>query len=273
MPFPQIKELRSKGIGLCVNAGNNFGGFWYNQFGSQIVSEFFSTSLLDFDVITFGSSDLDLEAIPQQNVTQFLSDVSVASRVVSCNVGSKYISNFYSIVRRSTTMSYGAGRSIGVIGFVGLTGAEKGRSSQFVTFSDPIKCLQEESESLRRSGVEIIIAIGSGTSDLFKDITLNVSNVDVVIGSYGASKNLSLLTKRTSESYPDYVKEGPNGQTIVATADVFGQSVGMLSLTFDKRGNLISHNGTLVRLDQTMDHGECLSMHISISTSYFKSIE
>ena len=265
--------MRSKGFVLFVNAGNNLGGFWYNQFGSKVVSEFLSRDFLDFDVITLGLSDLDLEAIPQQNVTQFLYDLSLASRVVSCNVDSKYISNFYSSVRRSTRISFGFQRKVGVIGFVGPTSApiidssERGRTNEFVTIGDPIKCLQQESEVLKKEGVDVIVAVGSGTSEFFKEITNSVSLIDVVIGSYGSSKNLSPLTRRATEDYPDYVAQGSLGQTIVATADVLGQSIGLLSVTFDYRGNVISNNGTLLRMDETIEPGKLHTLYGIFSVS------
>ncbi len=271
-----MREFREKEHILFFNVGGNLGGFWFNHFGSKVVIDFMRQ--LQFDVIALGLSDYALNDIISDsenhyknsfdNLTQFISDVSLVSRIISCNVDvdTKYISNFYQNVRKSTKL-YGGNRRIGVIGFVkrpndtNISSLKRDRPDYVSAFdlikiSDPIKCLQEEAENLRKEGIDIIIAIGSGDSDYFKEIASNVPNVDVVIGGYASSKNMSQLTERTSNSYPDFVANGNPGQVIISTADVLGKSIGKISITFDKKGIVKSNEGVLIKLDNNIDSGE-----------------
>jgi 2',3'-cyclic-nucleotide 2'-phosphodiesterase (5'-nucleotidase family) len=264
-----VREFREKEHVLFLNVGGNLGGFWFNHFGSKVVIDFMRA--LQFDVIALGLSDYALNDVMTDsrssfdNLTQFISNVSLVSRIVSCNVDvdTKYISNFYQIVRKSTKL-YGGNRRIGVIGFVKkpndtiISSLKRDFVSVFdlIKISDPIKCLQEEAENLRKEGIDIIIAIGSGDSDYFKEIASNVPNVDVVIGGYASSKNMSQLTERTSNSYPDFVVNANSGEVIISTADVLGKSIGKMSITFDKKGVVKSNEGVLIKLDNNVDSGE-----------------
>lgn len=263
----QIRELRSKEFVVFVNSGNNLGGLWYKQFGPKVVSDFFSE--LQFDVIALGLSDYELRHKSREgfdNITQFLSVAATSSRVVSCNiqVDDKYISNFYSSVRKSAPVGQNGRHRIGVIGFakppdISLT---DGSAFDYLQIKDPIKCLQEESEYLRRRGHEVIFAVGSGDQSFFQEIVTNVPNVDLVIGSYGFTKDLSLLNERKSVSYPDFIFNGTNGDRIVVTADIFGKSVGKLSLIFDSNGNIKSSEGALIRMDEHIEDSGKFSIYI-----------
>ncbi|XP_054163885.1 snake venom 5'-nucleotidase-like [Oppia nitens] len=274
----KINEWRSKGFLLWINAGNNLGGIWYKQFGSRVITDFLN--VMQFDVISLGLSDYDLydtnvdyfrdsrEAF--DNMTQFISDVSHFSRIVSCNVDvdTKYVPNYYSAVRPSTKIMSSRKR-IGVIGFVQNPGElttvstkrgvsdKVGQGMDFIKIRDPIRCLIDESENLRKEGINIIIAAGSGDERLFKDILNYVPNVDLVVGSYGLSKNLSVLAQRRARSYPDLEVNDITGNKIVVTADPFGRSIGKISVVFDNRGFIKSSEGSLIHLDSddnTRDH-------------------
>lgn len=233
---------------------------------------------LQFDVITLGLSDYSFNHYmtdtkdSNENVTQFISDVSLVSRIVSCNVdvNTKYISNFYSNVRKSTKLLIGS-RRVGIIGFIKKPSdvniySQKGDRPIHVTafdsvkIIDPIKCLQEEVENLRREGIDIIIAIGNGDETYFKEIASNVPNIDVVIGSYVTSVDLFKLTERTVSSYPDFVVTGNHGNVIIVTADIFGKSIGKISINFDKKGLINSSDGVLIKLDNNVESGEALSI-------------
>lgn len=259
----KVNELRRKGILRFINAGNSLGGQWYKHLGPKIVTQFYKE--LQFDAIALGLSDLGIDNDLEQfnsnilNVTEFIGEMIYNTRLLACNLEAdqRYISNFYSGVRKSSPLHRSQALKVATIGFMKppKNGYITIDGHNYVNITDPFDCLTQQSLNLKKNGFNVIIAVGSGDQKFFRDIAEKVELIDLVIGSYGHNKDLSLLSQRTSDNYPDYVVNGKNGQRIVVTADVFGRSYGQITLSIDSNGNIKSSEGSLVPLDATNSLG------------------
>jgi 5'-nucleotidase len=143
------------------------------------------------------------------------------------------------------TVIEAAGRRIGVVGALAEDTVETSSPGPDVAFTDAAAHLREAVAAMQADGVDIVIALTH--LGLPRDLALaqEVEGIDVVIG--GHSHTLMSNDDPETPSYPQMA-----GDTPVAQAYAYGKYLGVLTVTFDADGEVVSASGDPMLIDSTV---------------------
>lgn len=136
--------------------------------------------------------------------------------------------------------------TVGVIGYVSSANAFFLPTNASIRFEDETVAIKRESQSLKRKGANVIIALGYAGFSTDKRIAETVEEVDVVIGGLtnnflwnGPQPNAELI----EGGYPAVVVQKSGKKVPVAQTYGFSKYVGKLRLRFNDSYNLVNWRG------------------------------
>lgn len=147
-----------------------------------------------------------------------------------------------------------SGVDVGVIGY--LTPKTKNASvKNDVEYEDEIIALRREVAILKKKGVNVIIALGHSGYERDLEIAEQVEDLDLVIGGHshtflgnGSSPDVEIPLG----PYPTYVTQASGKSVPVVQAYAFNKYMGKIHMIFNKKGEIISLDGSPVLLDQSI---------------------
>ena len=138
------------------------------------------------------------------------------------------------------------GEKIGIISALATDTAETSSPGGAVIFQDEIDSLSADVAALEEAGVTKIIALNHVGVTKDMAIAEAVDGIDVVVG--GHSHTLFSNTEEGAMAYPTMV-----GETPVVQAYAYSKYVGLLKVTFDDAGTLVSAEGDTILLDASVE--------------------
>uniref|UniRef100_A0A182N2Y7 Apyrase n=1 Tax=Anopheles dirus TaxID=7168 RepID=A0A182N2Y7_9DIPT len=248
--FYMVQALRKEHPNaLFFNVGDNFQGtIWYNYHRWRVVARFIE--LLGPDAMTLGNHEFDdgLEGLKPYLKSLAAKNIST---VVTNLIRSK--AKFPSLPR-SVIIERG-GRSIGIIGVISDTTHELSNTGS-ITFSDSIAAVRNESEALKRQGVNVIVVLSHCGLAVDRRIANEAGeHVDVIVGGHSHSFLFSNSSRKPYSKLDtivgDYpvVVENTNGRKIlIVQAYAYGKYIGRLTTYFDSNGEIQHWTGYPVYL-------------------------
>lgn len=135
------------------------------------------------------------------------------------------------------------GELIGLIGLTPEDTDELASPGDNITFSDPIRAVQNEVDHLSAQGVNKIIVLSHSSYMVDRRVAAKTTGVDVIVGGH-SNTYLSNLSDRAEGPYPTMV-----GTTAIVQAYAYGKFLGELNLLFDDQGQILSATGEPLIMD------------------------
>ncbi|WP_419955366.1 5'-nucleotidase C-terminal domain-containing protein [Neobacillus niacini] len=246
-----IKSVRAaKPNALLLDAGDVLTGtLYFNEYKGLADLEFMN--LAGYDAMTFGNHEFDLGTGVLAN---FVKDA--AFPLLSANVNFAKDSNLQSRFNDSITDKAVGGQIYNgmikvvngeKIGIFGLTTAETPTISSpgaDVVFENYIEEAQKSVDSFKAQGVNKIIALShlgyndSLTWDNDLELAAKVEGIDVIVGGHTHVKLDAPVIEKTGEE-----------PTVIVQANEYNKFLGMVDVTFDAAGKVITEKTTGTLLD------------------------
>ena len=226
---------------VILDAGDRFTGTaFYTLTKSQYLTPLFQN--MSYDAITLGNHEFDDNIAETESfLKSWQVPVLVANIQGDSNEALLKRTQPFLILERNH-------RKIGIIGALTLeTNVFDGHQ---ITLAPPIESVAAIVRQMKQNGVNIIIVLSH--IGLPEDIRLAeaVPDIDIIVGGHSHS----LLTN--NEANPN--REGPypivanQGKTLIVTCGMGGQFVGSLDVTFDENGEIITHRGDTVPMNNSI---------------------
>ncbi|XP_065338966.1 snake venom 5'-nucleotidase-like [Cloeon dipterum] len=240
-----VKDVRSaeKNV-LFLNAGDTYQGTtWYTVHKWRVVA--FFVNLIGLDAMSLGNHEFD-DGVA--GLAPFLENVTVPNLAANLNVSGE---PSLSKLRPSVVLEVG-GRKIGVIGYLTPETRDLAKDIGNVEFEDEVTAIKREVKRLIASGVNILIALGHSGHTVDKKIAQEVDGLDLVIGGH---TNTFLYSGHRPDSeipsglYPTMMKQASGKLVPVVQAYAYTKYMGMLNMTFDENGEIVTVEGNPILLD------------------------
>jgi len=236
---------------LWINAGDFFQGtIWYSHYKWRVASLF--NNLLEFDAMTLGNHEFDDKI---EGLLPFLKNQTVP--VVVSNLDLENVKELQDLVIPSLKVKYD-GREIGIVGYLTPETKHISDPGDEIVFLDEIEALKTEIDNLKKSGVNIIIAIGHSGYARDLEIARALPDIDIIVGGhshsflYNESKENPNPSSNTIQGpYPTLLSHGEEHSTLVVQAYAFTKYLGYLRLKFDTEGRLEEWSGAPLLLDSS----------------------
>ncbi|XP_060521912.1 protein 5NUC-like [Cylas formicarius] len=235
---------------LYLNAGDTFvGTSWFSVFTWNISSAFIN--ILEPDALSLGNHEFDLTV---GTLAPFVD--AVKSPILAANLdltGEPSLSK----VKKSVILEV-SGWQVGIIGYL-TPETIKISSVGSIKFEDEVEAIKRESTNLQSLGVNIIIALGHSGYLTDQKIAEEVELVDVVIG--GHSNTFLWNGKQpdyepVEDPYPKIITQKSGKKVPVVQAYAYTKYLGVLNVTFDDKGDLISFAGQPILLESSIPQDE-----------------
>lgn len=256
-----LKEARGTyGEGLLLDAGDIFSGtLYFTQFEGQDALTFMN--LMGYDAFVPGNHEFDLGDPEEGHQALAAFFAGAEFPIVGANLDFSTAPEFADRVAGSISSTAQAGhlyRGIIVehqgesIGIFGLSTQDSDTISSpgQVTISDYRQAAEEMVAGFEAQGVNKIIALTHMGYDsdprVGNDLLLaeQVEGIDIIIGGHS----------HTQVSPPVLVTEGPSGEarspTVIGQAGEYGQYLGVMQVTFDEEGVVVTATGELLAADE-----------------------
>uniref|UniRef100_A0A336LSS0 apyrase n=1 Tax=Culicoides sonorensis TaxID=179676 RepID=A0A336LSS0_CULSO len=235
---------------LYLNAGDNFQGTpWYTMFKWNVTKHFLN--LLPADVITLGNHEFDHGI---DGLLPFIGSIKSKLLVGNVDDDSKHFLQAYSNDRvHGRTILTIDGRKIGVIGVVIKTVDQLSNTGN-ITFLDEIMMVKRHARLLSKEDVDIIVVLSHCGIEIDKEIALKGGPlIDVIVGGHSHTylyngKDPNNPPDEPADKYPIVIEQDEGHKVLVVQAGCYGKYVGLLKLTFDNNGKVISWDGNPIYL-------------------------
>ncbi|MEE1132971.1 MAG: 5'-nucleotidase C-terminal domain-containing protein [Caryophanon sp.] len=256
-----VKEVRAaKKNTLLLHAGDVFSGtLYFTEFYGQADVEFMN--MMGVDAFTLGNHEFDLGALPTKNksLADFLKAMEFP--IVSANVDASKDEHLSPLQSRTVTASPTDGRIYDAIiksvdgekvGIFGLTTSETVDISSpgTVAFENYIEAAKATVTKLQAQGVNKIIALthigydDNANVDNDQQLAKLVAGIDVIVGGHTHTKLEMPVVVATANDADDE-------PTIIVQAYQHNDFLGTLDVSFDAKGVITKHSGTLIALTGT----------------------
>ncbi len=260
-----INEIRKDNpSNVLLDAGDVFSGtLYFNEFKGQADLEFMN--MMGYDAATFGNHEFDLgsSAEGHQALVDFIKDANFP--FVSANVDFSKDDKFKGLFSDLVSSNPEKGQIyIGIIkevdgqkvGIFGLTTAEtKDISSPgSIEFNNYIAEAQKAVKAFKGQNVDKIIAlthIGYDDSPVYDNdqiLAKTVKGIDVIVGGHTHTKLDQVVTVDTDN---DNNEKAP---TVIVQTGQYGENLGNLSVTFDKKGEVTASEQHLVNVAEKAEN-------------------
>ncbi|MEM8646575.1 MAG: bifunctional UDP-sugar hydrolase/5'-nucleotidase [Pseudomonadota bacterium] len=244
-------QLKAEGKNVIVlDAGDQFqGSLMYTTYKGAAEAEFMEA--IGFDAMAVGNHEFD---DGPEALAAFIDKVSFP--VVSGNLDLQRSNVLKDKVKDHIVLDVG-GEKIGIVSALAADTDETSSPGPTVGFEDEIESLRADVASLGAQGVNKIIALTH--VGLRKDIAIGkaVEGLDAIVGGHSHSL-LSNTHKRAAGPYPLMA-----GTTPVVQAYAYSKYVGVLKLTFDKNGRVVSAEGDTHLLDASVKPDPAIAQRIA----------
>ncbi len=261
-----VKEKRAENPEtIVVDAGDVFSGtLYFNEFKGQADLAFMN--LMQVDVMTFGNHEFDLGA--SQEGHRALVDFIKAAQFpfVSSNVDFSKDPIFKGLFNTKIKKNAQDGQIYtGIvkevdgqkIGFFGLTTEETAAISNpgSITFKNYIEQAQKMVDEFEKMGINKVVAVthigfdDNAAIDNDQQLAKYVDGIDVIIGGHS----------HTKMEEPVVVNEGQE-PTVIVQAYQYGDYVGALDVSFDKKGVITEYDGELIATADYEDDPEAVAL-------------
>ena len=205
--------------------------FRYSQFKWKVASLF--NNLLNFDAMTLGNHEFDDKI---EGLLPFLKNQSCP--VIVTNINITRAPELEGLILPSTILSVG-GQNIGIVGFLTTDTKFVSNPGDTIEIYDEITALRTEIEALKRSNVNIIIAIGHSGYKKEIEIAQQLPDIDVIVGGHSHSFLYTETESKPNPStntiigpYPTLVSHNENHKTLVVHAYAFTKYLGKVKVSF-----------------------------------------
>ncbi len=238
----KIAELRAQLEGqnvVVLDAGDQYqGSLMYTTYKGEVEAEMMGK--IGFDAMAVGNHEFD---DGDEGLAKLADAVSFP--VISGNIDVSQSNVLAGKIDNHTVIEIG-GQKIGIVSALAVDTVETSSPSQAVIFTDEIESLQGDVATLEGEGVNKIIALTHVGVSKDMEIAGAVDGVDVVVG--GHSHTLFSNTEAGAMAYPTMV-----GDTPVVQAYAYSKYVGLLTVTFDDNGEVVSATGDTILLDASVE--------------------
>ena len=229
----QRKELAGDNF-IIVDAGDPFqGSLFFTTYKGAAMAEFMED--IGYDVMAVGNHEFDNGP---KGLAAFIDAVSFP--VISGNLNMDNEVLLRDRIKNSIVLEIG-GEKIGIVSALATDTVDTSSPGDNIIFEDEIQALKVDVEELKAKGINKIIALNHVGLRKDKEIAASVGDIDAVIGGHSHTK---MVNDGKSVAYPQMI-----GNVPVVQAYAYSKYVGKLTLTFDKRGNIISSSGNTFQLD------------------------
>ncbi|XP_070568606.1 snake venom 5'-nucleotidase-like isoform X2 [Ptychodera flava] len=246
---------------VLLDAGDTLTGTdWYAVFRGQESAHFMNS--LDYTALSLGQYDF---IHGTETVLSFLQNTTFPS--LGCNINITDEPGFTDHLLPSIVKNMSDGERVGIVGYSDDSIPDTFRTGQLI-FDDVISAMQDEVARLEFEGVNRIIALGFGSTELHKLVVEEVVGVDVIV--YGGPK--TLLHNGVPEApedenivagdYPMVMNPGydPNVTVLLVSAYKWGKYLGHLNVSFDEDGKVVDWTGnTLLMKTSIQQDADVLS--------------
>lgn len=261
-----VKEKRKENPDtIVVDAGDVFSGtLYFNEFKGQADVEFMN--LMQVDVMTFGNHEFDLGSSKEGH--RALADFIKAAHFpfVSSNIDFSKDPIFKGLFNTKIKTNAKDGQIYtGIvkevdgqkIGFFGLTTEETAMISNpgSVAFQNYIEQAQKMVNEFEKMGINKVVAVthigfdDNAAIDNDQQLAKYVDGIDVIIGGHS----------HTKLEEPVKIEEGKE-PTVIVQAYQYGDYVGSLDVSFDKKGVVTKYNGELIATADYEDDPEAAAL-------------
>lgn len=229
---------------LLLSAGDNFqGSIYYTTYKSKVVADFFNQ--MGFDVVATGNHEFD------DGPEEFAAFIDAAEfPIVGGNFDVSRSDDLRGKIKGSIVVEVGGER----IGIIGATTEDTPEIASVgdVEFFDVVQYVRGASEALDAAGIDKIILLSHIGYNEDMEVAAALPLVDVIVGGHSHSL-LSNTDAAAVGPYPTMVTN-PAGQEVpVVQANQYGKYLGIISVTWDADGNVISAEGDPYLIDASVD--------------------
>ena len=230
---------------LFLDAGDRFSGtVFYTMRKSEDLAPL--TQMLNYDAITLGNHEFDDGTA---ELTKFLKNVSAMT--VSANV---HFSDGSFLDKRvvPSAIIYKNGLKIGIIGALSTETKSQCANAKDIAITNVIPAVQNEVNKLKNQGIDILIALTHIGIEEDKKLAKAIPELDIIVGAHShtlLSNNQD--DKNVYDTYPITVMHPDNTKTLITTVGLAGHHIGLLHVTFNKNGHILSYKGDAVRVDNS----------------------
>ncbi|XP_046636695.1 snake venom 5'-nucleotidase-like [Daphnia pulicaria] len=244
----QARQIRNQHPNtIFLNAGDFFQGtIWYSIHKWKAVSHF--GNMLNLTAMSLGNHEFD------DGVDGLIPFVESANHpVLAANIDSSNEPRLDGKISKSIVVQVG-GKSVGIIGYL-TTETTYISSAGKVKIFDEVQGVRDEAERLKKSGVNILIAVGHAGYLKDMEIASKVPDIDVVVGGHTNTflwNGPAPSIEEPQGPYPTMVKQ-PSGKSVpVVQAFAFGKYLGNLMVTFNDEGEVIAAAGLPILMDKSI---------------------
>ena len=272
--FPRIAEKieslrKTQDHLLFLHAGDLFQGtLYFTEFKGMADLEL--VEMMGLDAMCVGNHEFDLGP---SVLADFIDQADFP--VLSANADVSNEPLLAGKVPAFTTVSFGEEK----IGIIGLTTAETGIISspgENVTFTDAATAAQNAADELTEAGVNKIVVLSHMGHEQDLQLAETVTDVDVIVGGHshtllGYMDNIGLSTEG---DYPTIVDNPEDEEVLVVQAWNHGLALGLLEVTFDCDGKVVSHAGSpVIPLDDVFLQKDADGNKVEVDEDVKKAIE
>ena len=248
----KLKSESNKNV-LFLNAGDYFqGSIWYTFFKHSVISDF--VPKMGLDAMSLGNHEFDdgvdglfpfINAADDENLPVLACNVDISEEPKLINLRKSIIVERY-------------GRRIAIIGYVTPETATLAKRAPSIEFLDEIESIKKEIEIIKNKNVDINIFIALGHSGYSRDkeIAVAIPDIDIIVGGH---TNTFLYTGDNVPSndkavgpYPTVIEHSNGRQTLIVQAYAYGKYLGLLDVTFDVNGNVLSFSGNPIYINSSI---------------------
>lgn len=228
---------------IVLDAGDRFSGtVFYTLHKSQDLSTLMRQ--MNYDAMTVGNHELDDGLF---ELEKFVS--AVQTPILSANI----VFSNQTPLAKQIIPSIIIEKNKRKIGIIGSTTAELKTASahgEEVEVLPILPQIQQEIDSLKRKGVNIIILLNHIGLDEDQKLATSLTDVDVIISAHTHSLLSNDITETKAEGpYPLVIQNTDKKPVLIVSAGIGGHHVGTLEILFDEKGIVQSFKGDTIPLD------------------------
>ena len=194
--------------------------------------------------------------------------------VLACNVDVSKEPKLINL-RKSIIIEKG-GNPIAIIGYVTPETSTLATRAPTIQFLDEIQSIKDEIASIknRNRDVHIFIAVGHSGYARDKEIAEAIPDIDIIVGGHTNtflwSGDKAPAKDKIIGPYPTVISH-PNGKrTLITQAFAYGKYLGLIDVTFDKNGNVLSYHGNPIYIDSSVP--ETTSGNLKVTVDKYKKL-
>ena len=228
---------------ITLHAGDAVQGTYYFTFFDG-AADIGIHNLLGIDAMTFGNHEFD-RGPEFVNAFVELADFSI----ISANIDFSKEPQFKQDIKPYIIKRFGH-EKVGVIGITTADTAYTSSPGPHIVFNDVTISVKNAVGILQGQSVNKIIVLSHIGYNQDKQLAKEVSGIDVIVGGHSHTllgdreKFASFgITIPEGYDYPTVVKNPEGKDVLIVQAWCYGETVGMLDVDFDEKGEIVSFSG------------------------------